>query len=161
MSLSGAQEFTTEVLAPVALCFDTITDFERYPEWFSAVAAARVLERYRNGLGKCVEFTADLRLKSIRYVLAYEYEKPHALSWESIDGDVESIHGNYRFEKVAQAITRATCRQEISFGFWLPGPIRKIMEAQALRLSVLELMAAAEGAAHRADSTRKGRPGKG
>lgn len=151
MSLSGAQMFTTEVLASVPLCFATITDFERYPAWFSAVAAARVLERYRNGLGKRVEFTADLRLKSIRYVLAYKYDKPRALSWESIGGDVESIQGDYQFEKITPSITRATCRQEIALGFWVPGPVRKIMEGQALRQSVLELKVAAEAAALRAD----------
>lgn len=156
MSLSGAQEFTTEVSASVTLCFATITDFDRYPEWFSAVAAARVLERYRNGLGKRVEFTADLRLKTLRYVLAYEYDKPHALTWQSVDGDIESIRGAYRFGKLAPNVTRATCRQEIAMGFWLPAPIRKIMEGQALRQSVLELKAAAEAAALARRSARDG-----
>jgi uncharacterized membrane protein len=147
MALSGEQEFATEVNASVQQCFATITTFERYPDWFSTIQDAKVLDRHPSGLGKCVEFRIDMRLKLIRYVLEYEYAKPTRLTWRSVDGDIEAIEGAYRFEKLGPNLSRASCRQAISLGFWVPGPLRSIMERQALKQSVLEFKAAAEAAA--------------
>jgi len=144
MALSGEQQFSTEVHASVAVCFTTVTQFENYPQWFSSIEHAAVLERYADGLGKVVEYRIDMKLKSIRYVLEYTYDKPMHLSWRSVDGDVEAIEGAYEFEKLGAARSRATCRQAVSIGFWVPGPIRKMLEAQALKQSVLEFKTAAE-----------------
>jgi len=144
MSLSGEQEFSTEVAASVAHCFATITDFERYPQWFSGIERAEILERYRDGLGKQIDFSINMKIRSIRYVLEYEYEKPTQLTWHCVDGDVESVEGSYRFDKLAAQRTRVTCRQAISLGFWVPGPIRRLLERSALEQSVLEFKAAAE-----------------
>ena len=158
MAVSGEQQFSTEVQASVPVCFATITDFEKYPYWFSSIEHAVVLQRYANGLGKIVEYRVDLKLKSIRYVLEYEYEKPTHLVWKAVDGDVEAIAGAYVFEKLGSTLSRATCRQAVSIGFWVPGPIRKLLEAQALKQSVLEFKAAAEAVAQAAP--RRRRPGK-
>jgi ribosome-associated toxin RatA of RatAB toxin-antitoxin module len=144
MALSGAQEFTTEVHASVQQCFAAITDFEQYPKWFSGITGATVIERYRNGLGKVVDFRMNMKLKSVRYVLQYEYDKPTQLTWRAVDGDIESVEGVYRFEKLGPKLTSATCRQAISLGFWIPGPLRGLFERQALKQSVLEFKAAAE-----------------
>jgi ribosome-associated toxin RatA of RatAB toxin-antitoxin module len=141
------QEFITEVAASVQQCFATITDFETYPDWFSSVEKTRVLERYPNGLAKRVEFRVDMKLKSIRYVLEYEYDKPTNLTWQSVDGDLEAIEGAYVFEKLGPKRSRVTCRQAVAMGFWVPGPLRRLMERQALKDSVLEFKAAAESAA--------------
>jgi hypothetical protein len=75
------------------------------------------------------------------------YDKPTQLTWKSVDGDIEAIEGSYHFEKLGSARTRATCRQAVSFGFWVPGPLRSLMERQALKQAVLEFKAAAEKAA--------------
>jgi ribosome-associated toxin RatA of RatAB toxin-antitoxin module len=144
MALSGEQEFTTEVHASVQQCFATITAFEQYPKWFSGITAAAVIQRYRNGLGKVIDFRMDMKLKSVRYVLQYEYDQPTQLTWRAVDGDIESIEGVYRFEKLGPKLTSATCRQAISLGFWIPGPLRGLFERQALKQSVLEFKAAAE-----------------
>jgi hypothetical protein len=64
-----------------------------------------------------------------------------------VDGDIEAIEGSYVFEKLGPGLSRATCRQAVSLGFWVPGPLRSMMERHALRQSVLEFKAAAEEAA--------------
>ncbi len=138
------QEFTVEVAASVRQCFATITDFESYPEWFSSVEQTTVLDRYPDGLAKRVAFVVDMKLKSVGYVLQYEYDKPVRLAWNAVDGDLEAIEGSYVFEKLGPQLSRVTCRQAVSIGFWIPGPIRTVMERQALKQSVLEFKAAAE-----------------
>jgi ribosome-associated toxin RatA of RatAB toxin-antitoxin module len=161
MSTSGEQEFSTEIAASVQQCFATITEFERYPEWFSSIQHSVVIDRHAGGLARQVEFRIDMTLKTIRYVLEYEYDKPTGLLWHSVDGDVESIQGSYRFEKITPQRTKVTCRQAVSVGFWVPGPIRKLLEQTALRQSVLDFKAAAEAAAKEAPAKQRAKKPKG
>lgn len=161
MTLDAAQEVSIEIAATPADCFIAIVDFERYPQWFSAVSGARIIERDRSGIGRVVEFTADMKIRTVRYVLRYAYRKPHELTWQSVDGDVESIEGRYGFRALRPNLTEATCRQEIRLGFWVPGPLRKLAERTALRQSVSELKAEVErrtaDAATSATSTKRKR----
>jgi len=157
MSVSGEQEFSTEVAASVAHCFAAITAFEHYPQWFSGIERATVVERHADGCGKRVDFSINMTIRSIRYVLEYQYERPTGLTWCSVDGDVESVAGSYRFEKLAPRRTRVTCRQAISLGFWVPSPIRRLLERSALEQSVREFKAAAEAVAKEGDASRKRR----
>ncbi len=143
------QEFSTEVQASVAQCFATITDFEQYAKWFSTIERTKVLDRHPNRLAKRVEYYIDMKVKTVRYVLQYEYDRPTHLSWKSVDGDIEAIEGSYDFEKLGAALSRATCRQAVALGFWVPGPLRSIMERHALKQAVLEFKAAAEQAARK------------
>ena len=138
MSLDAAQEVTVEIDAPQADCFAAILDFDHYPEWSSAVTRARILERDAAGIGRVVEFHIDAKVKTLRYVLAYQHKKPSQLTWRSVDGDIESIEGIYRFRKLGPKRTEASCRQEIRLGFWLPGPLRRLAERTALAQSVNE-----------------------
>jgi len=144
MGLDAAQEVCVEIAATPAECFAAILDFEHYPEWSSVIERTRVLERDRAGVGRIIEFHLDMKLRTVRYVLEYSYKKPSELSWHSVDGDVESIEGRYRFRKLGPALTEATCRQEIQLGFWLPGPLRTLAERTALRQSVHEFKAEVE-----------------
>jgi ribosome-associated toxin RatA of RatAB toxin-antitoxin module len=155
MSTPAEQTFTTEVEASVQQCFATITNFEQYPGWFSTVENTKVLERYPNGLAKRVALRVDMKLKTIGYVLEYEYDKPARLTWNEVEGDLESIVGSYEFEKLAPKRSRVTCRQAVAIGFWVPGPIRVLIERQALKQSVLEFKAAAEKAARAAVPRRR------
>ncbi len=144
MTLDAAQEVSLSIDAPLVECFDAILEFERYPEWSSAVTGARVLERDASGVGCIVEFHIDMKIRTVRYVLAYAYKRPTELTWHSVDGDVESIEGRYGFRKLAPNRTEAVCRQEIQLGFWVPGPLRKLAERTALRQSVTEFKAEVE-----------------
>jgi ribosome-associated toxin RatA of RatAB toxin-antitoxin module len=147
MNKPEEQEFTTEVNASVQQCFATIVDFDQYPRWFSTVESTKVRERYPNGLAKRVALRVDMKLKTIGYVLEYEYDKPGGLSWKAVEGDLDFIEGAYEFEKLSPRRSRVTCRQAVAIGFWVPGPLRTLIERQALKQSVLEFKAAVEKAA--------------
>ncbi|MDX2165800.1 MAG: SRPBCC family protein [Deltaproteobacteria bacterium] len=144
MSLDAAQEVSVEIAATPAQCLEVLLDFERYPAWSSAVSKARILERDDDGVGRIVEFAVDAKVKTIRYVLEYRYKRPGSLTWKSIEGDVESIEGYYKLRKLGAERTEATCRQEITLGFWLPGPLRRLAERTALVQSVNEFRDAVE-----------------
>jgi uncharacterized membrane protein len=144
MALDAAQEVSVEIAATITECFETILDFDHYPQWSSTVTSARILERDKAGAGRVVEFHINMKIRTVRYVLAYAYRKPTELTWHSVDGDVQAIEGRYRFRQLGPGLTEATCRQEIQLGFWLPGPLRKLAERTALKQSVSEFKAAVE-----------------
>jgi ribosome-associated toxin RatA of RatAB toxin-antitoxin module len=137
------QSYSTSVAGSVDDCFAVLTDFDAYPQWSSVIKKCRVLERHPDGLAKRVEFILDMTIKTIRYVLEYEYDRPRGASWHLVDGDLKSVEGSYRFDDTASGVT-ASCSQAVDIGFWVPGFIRSLAEAKALRDSVEEFKRAVE-----------------
>src|SRR2546425_10241577 len=138
-----SQTYSTKVGGSTADCFAVLIDFEAYPQWSSPIKQCRVLERYADGLARRVEFSLDMMIKTIRYVLEYTYEPPHTGRWRLLEGDVRDVEGSYHFEETKDG-TIATCTQAIDIGFWVPGFIRSTFERSALRTSVEEFKKAVE-----------------
>ncbi len=140
------QSYSTNVAGTVDACFAVLSDFDTYPTWSSPIKKARVLDRYPDGLARRVEFTLDMRIKTIRYVLEYSYDRPHGATWHLVEGDVKDVQGSYQFDETPAGV-RATCSQLVDLGFWVPGFIRSLAEAKALRDSVEEFKRAVESRA--------------
>ena len=138
------QSYSAEVDASIEDCCAVLLDFERYPEWSGPTTAVRVLERDADGRARQVEMTLDMKIRNVRYVLEYSYDLPARATWRLVEGDVTAIDGGYTFEKIDSTHTRATCRQAVDLGFWVPGPLRRLIERQALRDSVQEFKSEAE-----------------
>jgi uncharacterized membrane protein len=138
------QSFSTLIEAPADLCYAAIADFDAYPSWSSPITRIAVLDRHRDGFARRVEFSLDMKLRIVRYVLEYTWSPPHRLTWTYAEGDLEDIIGSYVFDPVDGRRTNATCSQAVALGFWVPGIVRRTLEATALRQSVLEFKAEAE-----------------
>jgi uncharacterized membrane protein len=137
------QSYSTTVAGTIERCFAVLNDFEAYPQWSSVIKKVRVLERHPNGLAKRVEFILDMTIKTIRYVLDYDWDQPAGATWRLVEGDVQDVEGSYRFEETPAGV-KATCSQAVDLGFWVPGFIRSLAEAKALRDSVEEFKRAVE-----------------
>jgi ribosome-associated toxin RatA of RatAB toxin-antitoxin module len=142
------QSHVEVVEAPVEVCYDTIVDFTRYPEWFSAITTAELVESEPAENRWTVRYGLDMVLKTISYTLAYEGRRPGELRWRLVEGDVRDVEGCYTFTKLEPGLTEAECSQAVDVGFWIPGPLRRIFERSAVADSVREFKAAAESAAH-------------
>lgn len=132
------QSVTTEIDARVEDCCAVLLDFELYPRWSGPTTAAKVVDRYPDGRARSVEMVLDMKIRNVRYVLEYEYDLPREARWRLVEGDVSGVVGSYVFEAIDEEHTRATCRQAVDLGFWVPGPLRRLIERQALRDSVME-----------------------
>ena len=143
MSGEVPQSYTATVAGTVDDCFAVLTDFESYPKWSSVIRKCRVLDRHPDGLARRVEFILDMTIKTIRYVLEYTYERPRGATWHHVEGDVKDVEGSYRFDETPSGV-QATCSQAVDLGFWVPGFIRSLAEAKALRDSVEEFKRAVE-----------------
>jgi hypothetical protein len=138
-----SQSYGTSVGGSVEECFAVLTDFAAYPDWSSAVTECRILDRHPDGLPRRVAFALDMTLKTVRYVLEYNWTKPLGGTWRLVEGDLKSVDGSYQFA-AAGTKTTATCTQAVDVGFWIPGPIRRTFERKALQDSVEEFRKAVE-----------------
>jgi len=138
------QSFTTEVDAGIDDCCAVLLDFEHYPQWSGPTTRTTVLDRHPDGNARRVEMVLDMKIRSVRYVLEYDYDLPKNARWHLVEGDVAGVVGSYSFEAIDARHTRATCAQAVDLGFWIPGPLRRLIERQALRDSVLEFKAEVE-----------------
>ena len=125
------QQITIE--APPQACFDALTDYETFSEWQDAVTSCEVITRDDQGRGHEVEFEVDAKVKGIHYRLAYEYEEPHRIGWDYLDGDVKEIDGEYIFEDRGDGTTLATYSLAIDPGVWVPGPLQRMLSDQVMR----------------------------
>ena len=145
MGVNWAEQ-SIEIEAPPEACFDAITDYESFPEWQDAVLATEVLERYPDGLGKVVELHVDAKVREIRYMLRYHYDRPRRVWWDFIEADgVEHIEGEYLFEP-RDGATLATYRLGIDAGVPVPGMLARRLNKGVMRRSVEDLKRRAEGA---------------
>src|SRR5215216_3161616 len=68
--------------AEPGVCFDTITDYETFPEWQAAVKEVDVLSVDDQGRGRDVRFHIDAKVRQVSYTLRYSYERPHSITWD-------------------------------------------------------------------------------
>lgn len=126
-----------EIAGTRAACFAAVSDYDSYPSWQSAVREAVIAERGADYA--VVRFTVDLRVRRIHYTLRYHHEPPGRIWWEYVEGDLRSVAGAYTFEDVGGGRTRATYSVEIDPGLFVPGPIKRMLTGQLMKVSVDEL----------------------
>ena len=127
--------------APPQACFDAVRDFGSYPEWVSSVRSLEVLE---DGTDPLVAFRVDARVRTIAYTLRYHFEPPRRAWWDYVEGDAASVEGECLFEPDGDG-TRFTYRLAIDPGFFLPGPLRRMLVETVMKGFVSDLVARVEG----------------
>ncbi|MEX2195552.1 MAG: SRPBCC family protein [Thermoleophilaceae bacterium] len=120
-------------------CFDALTAYETFTDWQDAVRSCEVLTRDGSGRGEEVAFEIDAKVRTIRYRLRYRYDEPSRIGWAYLDGDVRDVDGEYLFEEAGDGATLATYRLVIETGFWVPGPIARMLTEQVMQRSVEDL----------------------
>ena len=138
------QSHTEIVQATLQRCFETVVDFERYPDWFSGLEKADIIESDPDKGLWTVRYSLNMIIRTLSYTLSYSSTAPGQLQWTLLEGDVNDIEGSYDFVELEPGLTEATCRQGIDIGFWIPGLVKRGFEATALIASVKECKAAAE-----------------
>jgi hypothetical protein len=142
-----SRSHTEVVRAPIDVCFDTLVDFAKYPEMFRVITGAKVESCDEAACRWEVAYELDAILKTVRYTLSYEGEKPNRLKWTMTKGDLAAIEGLYELVELEPGLTEATCTQSIDVGMWVPGIVRRAFESSAVQDSVREFKAAAEARA--------------
>jgi uncharacterized membrane protein len=130
----------TEVVnAPVDKIVDALTDFDTFPEWQGAVLECEVLDRDADGRGSRVRMKVDAKVRKVEYIVRYSYDLPARLSWEQESGDLKENTGQYTFGPRDDGSTDVTVDIVAEVGFFVPGPMKKLIRDQSLKNSMREL----------------------
>ena len=116
-----------------------LTDFESFPEWQGAVLECEVLERDDEGRGSLIRMKVDAKVRKVDYVVRYTYDLPHGFSWEQVSGDLEGEHRQVPFAPRDDGSTDVTVDIVAEVGFFVPGPMKKLIREQSLKNSLREL----------------------
>ena len=134
---------TVLINAPVQACFDTLVDFERYPEWAGDLKQADVVERDDGGRAAVVEFRAAAMGRSTTYRLRYDYtDAPHRLAWVLESGDLErELDGAYQLHEAAGDPGKTEVVYELSVDLVLPIPgfVKRRAEARIIKTALSDL----------------------
>ncbi len=86
------------VAAPLDRFFDVVADFARYGEFVPGVKSTRLLPGAAGGPVD-VEYTVDLGVKTVRYVLRHELERPRSMRWHLVSGEWMKVsNGSWELE---------------------------------------------------------------
>jgi uncharacterized membrane protein len=137
--MSGEAGLTDVIDAPADKVIAALTDFESFPEWQAAVLECEVLERDDEGRGSLVRMKVDAKVRKVEYVVRYTYDLPRQLSWAQVSGDLKENTGRYTFAPREDGSTEVTVDIVAEVGFFVPGPMKKLIREQSLKNSLREL----------------------
>ena len=104
--------------APAEKVFDTIIDYERYPEFLSDVRQAQVLSRH-DGVA-LVTFELELIMR-IGYTLRLVEDRPTSIRWTLDKARMMSSNdGGWKLEDLGDGKTRATYGIEVKLRGLIP-----------------------------------------
>jgi ribosome-associated toxin RatA of RatAB toxin-antitoxin module len=139
--MSDTDAYTDVINAPQDKIVAALTDFEHYTEWQSGMLECTVKERDEEGRGVLVELYVDAKIKKIRYTTRYWYDLDNGrMGFELVDGDLKQCDGTYQFEAVDDgSATRVSIDITTEIGFFVPGPMKKLIRDQSLKNSMRDL----------------------
>lgn len=152
--MSDKARETVVIHAPVEVCFDTLTDFERYPQWAGDLKEATIVERDAQNRPAVVEFRAAAMGRSTTYRLRYDYEgAPHSLSWLLESGDLQrELDGAYHLREVEPegdepGGTEVVYELSVDLLLPIPGFVKRRAEARILKTALSDLKQLVESSA--------------
>jgi ribosome-associated toxin RatA of RatAB toxin-antitoxin module len=117
-----------------------LLDFESYTDWQSGVLECTVKERDDQGRGTLVEMYVDAKIKKIRYTTRYFYDLEHGkLGFDLVEGDLKECTGRYQLTPQGDGSTTVSIDITTEVGFFVPGPMKKLIRDQSLKNSMRDL----------------------
>jgi uncharacterized membrane protein len=98
---------TVEIDAPLARCYEIITDLESTPDWQESMKSIEVLETDREGRATLCKIRSDAKVREVTTEIRFEHHPPDRMSWDQEKGDLKSLHGEWNLEDLGDGRTRA------------------------------------------------------
>jgi Polyketide cyclase / dehydrase and lipid transport len=141
---------TVEIEASIDDCFEIAADIEGAPKWQGSMKKAKVLERDAEGRPELVETENDAKVKTVKSLLRFSYDKPHRIEWVQEKGDTKAVRGWWNLEDLGSEGTRATYALEVDpgrmLGMLMRGPVEGQVRDFLLGNAAAGLKEEAEGA---------------
>jgi ribosome-associated toxin RatA of RatAB toxin-antitoxin module len=132
--------------APQDKILDALLDFDHYTEWQSGVLGCTVKERDDEDRGSLVEMYVDAKIKKIRYTTRYFYDLDNGrFGFDLVDGDLKECTGRYELTPRDDGTTTVSIDITTEVGFFVPGPMKRLIRDQSLKNSMRDLKRRVEG----------------
>jgi uncharacterized protein YndB with AHSA1/START domain len=142
---------TISIAAPVQRVFDTLVDFEAYPEWAADLKQADVVDRDDQGRPTEVEFRAAAMGRSTTYRLRYDYNgAPNRLGWALVEGDLQrELDGAYHLSVSPDRAEATDIVYELSIDLIVPIPgfVKRRAENRIIKTALDQLKQRVESTA--------------
>jgi hypothetical protein len=130
-TISGSA--ATEISAAVDAVYAVAADAEGAPRWQPEIQVAECLERDADGNQLLVRIETETPIKRLVSTLRYSYDATGRISWEQEEGDLKSVIGSWKFEKVG-GLTKATYELAVDpgrmLGMALRGPVVGVLRGK-------------------------------
>jgi ribosome-associated toxin RatA of RatAB toxin-antitoxin module len=140
---------SAEIDASVEEVWAVVEDVLGAPAWQGGLDDVKALEQDGEGRASLVETQAELKVKTVRTKVRFEYEPPTRLSWRQEKGDLKSMEGSWVLEDLGAGRTRATFSLESDpgrvLGMVIRGPVEAAARAMLVNARPGELKARVEG----------------
>jgi uncharacterized membrane protein len=123
---------TEEIDAPIDRCWALIEDVPIAPQWQNGLERMDVVERDDEGRALVCDTVSDAKLRKVKSRVRFTYQAPTRLSWEQIEGDLNSIEGYWELEDLGGNRTRVTYGVSVdpgSVGRLVRGPLERAARA--------------------------------
>jgi uncharacterized membrane protein len=136
----ASEGLTQTINAPADKIIAALTDFESFPAWQAAVLECEVLDRDSDGRGSRVRMKVDAKIRKVDYIVKYDYsDAPNSIAWDQESGDLAENRGRHTFTPLDDGSTDVTVDIVAEVGFFVPGPMKKLIREQSLKNSIREL----------------------
>jgi ribosome-associated toxin RatA of RatAB toxin-antitoxin module len=138
--MADTDAYSEVIDAPQDKIVDALLDFDHYTEWQSGMLECTVKERDEEGRGSLIEMYVDAKIKKIRYTTRYFYDLDNGrFGFDLVDGDLKECTGRYRIEPQDDGSTKVSIDITTEVGFFVPGPMKKLIRDQSLKNSMRDL----------------------
>jgi carbon monoxide dehydrogenase subunit G len=143
MADQSTQSITVD--APPADVMAVIADFPSYPEWVAAAKSVEIVDHGDDGRAQRVRFVLDAGAIKDDYVLDYDWDGDHAVSWTLVSSQLmKRQEGSYTLAEAAGG-TEVTYAITIDTKMPLLGMMKRKAEKVILDTALKELKKRVEG----------------
>ena len=129
-------EASIEIEADIEELWVIVEDVETAPDWQAGLEEMKVLERDAEGRCVLAESVNDAKVKMVKSIVRFSYERPNVVSWEQEKGDLKSVVGAWELEDLGDGFVRVTYRLEGDPGRVLGMAIRGPVEGRIREILV-------------------------
>ena len=99
---------STEIDAPLDEVWAVVEDVLSAPEWQNGLVSMTALETDDDGRPTLVEVENDIKVRTVKSKVRFNYDGPTRLSWSQEKGDLKSVDGSWELSDVGGGRTEAT-----------------------------------------------------
>lgn len=146
------------VNVPPEHMFETITDYESYPDFIPETLGVEIMKKGKAGKdgSRTVDVKFDIKvIKQIDYTLRLTEEPHERVTWELVEGKIfKSNNGSWELKAAGKGKTEATYTVDITIGLLVPQTITNMLVGSSLP-KMLEQMKERAEATYKAGGAKK------